>query len=130
MPIEALAPDGAEAVSESAPGIIGSLLTYQRLLFENGLGVPSLDALLAVRPAAAPAAVVTPVAAPAPSGPAAPDLAVVEIATLCYRGRGALSRAAEVRVEIKAAMSSHAAGAVLRPLVEELLDLVELAQVE
>jgi hypothetical protein len=54
----------------------------------------------------------------------------VDIAALCYRGRSALTRAAAVRLEIREAMESHAAGAVLRPLVEELLDLVDLAQVE
>jgi len=54
----------------------------------------------------------------------------VDIAALCYQGRGALTRAAAVRLEIREAMASHAAGAVLRPLVEELLDLVDLAQVE
>ena len=123
IPIEALAPDGEEAASESAAGLIGSLLVYQRLLVVRGLGVPSLEALVAPSAPAPPAAAT-------PSAPAVPEPAVVDIATLCYRGRSALSRAAEVRVEIKAAMSSHAAGAVLRPLVEELLDLVELAQVE
>jgi chemotaxis protein histidine kinase CheA len=123
IPIEALAPDGEEAASEAAAGLIGSLLVYQRLLVVRGLGVPSLEALVAPSAPAPPAAAT-------PSAPAVPEPAVVDIATLCYRGRSALSRAAEVRVEIKAAMSSHAAGAVLRPLVEELLDLVELAQVE
>jgi hypothetical protein len=54
----------------------------------------------------------------------------VDIAAICYRGRSALTRAAAVRAEIRGAMASHAAGAVLRPLVEELLDLVDLAQVE
>jgi hypothetical protein len=56
--------------------------------------------------------------------------AVVDITALTYRGRSALTRAAAVRLEIRDAMATHAAGAVLRPLVEELLDLVDLAQVE
>ena len=72
------------------------------------------------------------VVAPAPVAvvPVVEEAPVLEIAELCYRGRSALTRAAAVRLEIRDAMASHAAGAVLRPLVEELLDLVELAQVD
>ena len=81
----------------------------------------------------APPAAPAPAPAPRPTTPVArapEEPAVVDIAAICYRGRSALTRAAAVRTEIREAMASHAAGAVLRPLVEELLDLVDLAQVE
>ncbi len=89
---------------------------YQRLIAENGLDGASIEELIK-RP--------TGRVARAPEEPA-----VVDITALTYRGRSALTRAAAVRLEIREAMASHAAGAVLRPLVEELLDLVDLAQVE
>jgi chemotaxis protein histidine kinase CheA len=145
VPIEALAPDDEAAPSAEDTGILASLLKYHRLVAENGLDGASLEELIKPTPRAAPApaAAAVPAATPAPaatpvpaSRPTAPvarapeEPAVVDIAALCYRGRSALTRAAAVRLEIREAMESHAAGAVLRPLVEELLDLVDLAQVE
>ncbi|HSR90798.1 MAG TPA: hypothetical protein VLK88_05800 [Gemmatimonadales bacterium] len=132
VPIEALAPDDEAAPNAEDTGILASLLKYHRLVAENGLDGASIEELIKPAPRPAPA---TPAAAPAPR-PTAPvaripeELAVVDIAAICYRGRSALTRAAAVRLEIQEAMASHAAGAVLRPLVEELLDLVDLAQVE
>lgn len=139
--------------TESAD-LAGSLLTYLRMVSEQGLANPSLEQLLKGTPAglpttalatapvvAAPAAPVvrppepiTPAAAiprvVPPTAPAAGEPAVVEIATLCYRGRGALERAAVVRDQIRVARSAQAAAVVVDPLVEELLDLVELALVD
>ena len=129
VPIETLAPDDEAAPNAEDSGILATLLKYQRLVAENGLTGASLEELIKPTPRAAPA----PAPAPRPTVPvvAAPmEPAVVEITALCYRGRSALTRAAAVRLEIRDAMASHAAGAVLRPLVEELLDLVDLAQVE
>ena len=146
VPIEALVPDDETAPNAEDTGILASLLKYQRLIAENGLDGASLEELIKPKPRAAPApapvaapAAAAPVAAPAPSPAPRPttpvtrapqEPAVIDIAALCYRGRSALTRAAAVRLEIQEAMASHAAGAVLRPLVEELLDLVDLAQVE
>ncbi len=117
VPIEALAPDDEAAPNAEDTGILATLLKYHRLVAENGLDGASIEELIKPRPTA-----------PVARAPDAP--AVVDIAALCYRGRSALTRAAAVRLEIQEAMASHAAGAVLRPLVEELLDLVDLAQVE
>jgi len=58
------------------------------------------------------------------------ELAVVGIEALLYRGRGALERADHIRQEIRTAFSASAPAATLRPLMDELLDLVELAMVE
>ena len=129
VPIEALVPDDDATPNAEEPGILASLLKYHRLVAENGLDGASLEELIKPAPRAAPAA--APVPRPTTPVVRAPqEPSVVEIAALCYRGRSALTRAAAVRLEIREAMESHAAGAVLRPLVEELLDLVDLAQVE
>ncbi len=75
--------------------------------------------------AGAPAPVAAPVAAvPAPETPAEPP--VVDIATLLYRGRTAVTRAAEVRRELDLILAGRQTAA-LQPLVDELADLVELA---
>jgi hypothetical protein len=54
----------------------------------------------------------------------------VAIETLCYRGRGALERAAELRQQVQARLTTDVAITELRPLLEELLDLVPLALAE
>jgi hypothetical protein len=51
----------------------------------------------------------------------------VEITALCYSGRAALERAAEVRSEITARLRQQPGLDVVDPLVRELLDLVPLA---
>lgn len=139
VPIESLAPSEEPVVAAEEFGIAGSFVTYHRLLIEVVAGAASIDALLGVgapTPAPAPRAPTPAPAAPAPmpriTQPVSfePELPIVDIQELCYKGRGALVRAGQVRTEIRDAMASHAAGAVLRPLVEELLDLVDLAQVE
>jgi hypothetical protein len=68
-----------------------------------------------------------------PAAPAAEVVAepeAVPIAELCYRGRAALNRAAEVRTQIHQARSDRAPAHTLEPLVEELIDLVGLALVD
>ena len=67
---------------------------------------------------------------PAPRPAPAADDGVVEIASLCYTGAAALARAAEVRKELLEVLANPMkAGGKMRPLLDELLDLVELAQV-
>jgi hypothetical protein len=51
----------------------------------------------------------------------------VGIGTLCYSGKAALERAGIVRHEIAAALSRDASLESLKPLLQELLDLVPLA---
>ena len=85
---------------------------YQRRLREEGLGEPLPDALASPLAAAV--------------GPAQEPEVVVPIRSLCYSGRGALERAAQLR----ALMGSRLANGdmdTVRPLVQELLDLVPLA---
>jgi hypothetical protein len=51
----------------------------------------------------------------------------VAIESLCYRGRAALERAAAVRQSLAAELSGLQDLATIRPLLQELLDLVPLA---
>jgi hypothetical protein len=160
VPIEALAPSEpapepeAEAVpaevAEGGADLAESYDTYARLMAEQGLGPPSLELLLRVRVAAA-AAPAPPIAPPSPPpaprpvapAPAAPvptatvppervaaEPAVVDIAELCYRGRAALQRAAMLKVQIRSAVDRDEAVSAVQPLLDELMDLVELALVE
>ena len=59
----------------------------------------------------------------APVQPAEP----VAIESLCYRGRSALERAAAVRRELATELAGTSDLAAIRPLLQELLDLVPLA---
>jgi chemotaxis protein histidine kinase CheA len=61
------------------------------------------------------------------TGMSEPVGTVVDIKTLCYSGRGALERAAEVRAEIAARLQGDAGITSVEPLLLELLDLVPLA---
>jgi hypothetical protein len=54
----------------------------------------------------------------------------VAITTLCYRGQAALERADAVRQQITTELGRNADMATLRPLLQELLDLVPLALAE
>ena len=56
-----------------------------------------------------------------------PSLEAVAIESLCYRGRAALERAAAVRQSLAAELSGVPDLAAIRPLLQELLDLVPLA---
>jgi hypothetical protein len=101
-------PPADEPVADTAD-LGGSWTAYQRLA-GGGMGVASLDELLAGAPrTAAPSA--------APTEPA-----VVDVRSLQYRGDRALLRAQELRAAAK-----HATGDSLRALVEEVCDLVALA---
>ncbi|HEU5359395.1 MAG TPA: hypothetical protein VFU45_09760, partial [Gemmatimonadales bacterium] len=64
------------------------------------------------------------ITAPTVAAAAAPD-GVVDIKSLCYSGRGALDRALEVRRALQDVLAGR--GGALRPLLDELLDLIELA---
>lgn len=108
-PVEAAAPP-------REPGLAGSYVTYEWLVEHRGAGEPSLDALLQRTPSAT---------VPQP-GPFA-EGEVVEITELVYRGQAAYDRAAEVRREIDALIRQGAGGAPMKPLLDELLDLVSLA---
>ncbi|MFN8651280.1 MAG: hypothetical protein U0133_05200 [Gemmatimonadales bacterium] len=86
-------------------------------------------------PVVAAAVIAAVAAAPAPAPepepePIAPEPMVIEIGELCYRGRAALERADVVRREIRSALSASAPPTAIQPLVDELLDLVELALVD
>jgi HPt (histidine-containing phosphotransfer) domain-containing protein len=106
VPIDALAPDGAPAAPPTA--LESALTGYQRLVREQGGGEASLDGLV---------------------GRAAEE-PVVPIESLCYRGRRALERAAEVRCQIEEQLLITPDLARVRPLLQELLDLVPLALAE
>lgn len=77
-----------------------------------------------------PAAQAAPASRPVSSGvPGSPDAAegIVPIATLLYRGRAALERANQVRIDIEAAVAARRGAPHLAPLLQELLELVPLA---
>ncbi len=122
VPIESLAPGPATPVQSVVAAGAEPALTafemafrrYRQLLSGAPAGGPALDALLA---AAEP---------PAPAAERAPEH-TVQIAALCYRGRGALRRAAEVRHAIADQLAHGVRPDAMRPLLDELLDLVPLA---
>ena len=151
VPIASLAPEAEPPTAAPSPaalaGLAGSFTTYQRLTATLGRpAVASLDVLMVGTRIEPPARATSPPAAPAqaPStsttSPTAPTLSrlagdtedgpILDITTLCYRGRAALERAAVVRDQIRVARGAAAPRPEVDPLVEELLDLVELALVE
>jgi hypothetical protein len=97
VPIESLAPGG---------GLETSYRTLGRLLRERGPARPSLQALL---------------------DPPAGEKETLGIEALCYRGRAALERASDVRRELVSALEQGRELAAVRPLLDELLDLLPLA---
>jgi hypothetical protein len=130
VPIESLAPGPPTASSERLPsGIERSYRTYDRLRRERAGAAPSLERLLGREPAHGAAPVPT---APAPAAPAAPadEVETVEIGKLTYRGRAALERAAAVRQQLAEELERHGGLDSIRPLLQELLDLVPLALAE
>jgi chemotaxis protein histidine kinase CheA len=107
VPIESLGYDEAPVPIESlAPdsGLEASYRTLGRLLRERGPARPSLQVLTRV-----------------------PEEEALAIETLCYHGRAALDRASEVRRELVAALQQGRELAAVRPLLDELLDLLPLA---
>lgn len=159
VPIESLAPDEPEAleapvepapvpapepmmVAAAAPALLdrtvevdgwdlaASYTHYERLVIGPAIAAPEPAAAAAVAaPVVEPPVVQRPVPAPPPAAAPA-DTMVVEIGELCYRGRSALERADVVRREIRSALSTATPAAAIQPLVDELLDLVELALVD
>ena len=155
VPVESLAFDGesvfppretpAPAASHAAvviepevvePGIvepdvvdITSLAPSDRLQLERAYDTyRQLMSSAPAAPGGAPAA-----AAPSDAMPPAPpmrratDLPPVDIRSLCYSGRGALERAAEVRAEVTRRLGDSGDLRTVEPLLRELLDLVPLA---
>jgi hypothetical protein len=106
VPIESLAPDIPSARAATEPSALEtSFRTLERLERERGTARPSVEALMgAQRPAE-----------------------IVAIESLCYRGRSALERAAAVRGQLAAELAGASDLATIRPLLQELLDLVPLA---
>lgn len=114
VPIEALAPDEdalpIEVLAPSPPvpaedsSLAGSFLTYARLSGE---------------------ARQTEARGPAASAPELDD--AVDIGTLLYRGDAALRRAEVLRRDLLAHLTSGAPLGTVRPLLDELLDLIPLA---
>jgi chemotaxis protein histidine kinase CheA len=112
VPIESLAL--APPPIEEDTSLAGSFLTYSRLVATgNGPGA-SLDLLVGGEPAPAAAT-------------AAGEPAVLDIGALLYRGEAALRRANAVRQVIVVRLREGADLAGVRPLLDELLDLVPLA---
>lgn len=113
VPIEDLLLETRASVTKvelpEPPGLEGSLLRLARLTRERGRGEPSLEVFLASTDAET-----------EPTG-------VVDIAELCYHGRAALDRATTLRQEVDTLLTSGGDLARVRPLLDELLDLVSLA---
>lgn len=154
VPIESLAPAPepeapplpvAESISVVAAEFAGWDIAASYGYYEHLVAGPAAAVAAPPPPAPAPplpAPVVAPqvVASPLVAAPPAPppvqpvpvavEPLVVEIGELCYRGRSALERADVVRREIRTALSASDSPAAIRPLVDELLDLVELALVD
>ncbi len=145
IPIEALAPEPEPSPVDDRP-----IVPIESLLYDEAVAAPAVVAPL-VAPAVPAAAVVigddwdlaasylryeelvagalaapaVPVAVEAPSLP--PEPPVVAIEELLYSGRGALQRADQVRRQLRALSAGAEPLSTIQPLVDELLDLVELA---
>ncbi|HZB27152.1 MAG TPA: hypothetical protein VE282_01210 [Gemmatimonadales bacterium] len=116
VPIESLAPGTSKAPAAPEPGAAGLELSFRTLERLVRAGAPT-----------------TPSFATAVSGAGGGDVTSeppVAITTLCYRGHAALERAEAVRQQITAELGRNASMATLRPLLQELLDLVPLALAE
>ncbi len=85
-----------------------SIATLGRLLRERGRGPASLRELLA-------------------GGAGRPEPAIVAIEEICYRGISARERAAAVRRELEGILRAGTDLLRVRPLLDELVDLVDLA---
>ncbi len=117
VPIGDLAPDDEAvplAVSPDVPGmrsdLATSFVTFARLMQQSPHAEPSLDAFLG-----------------RPTG-SEPEAAVVPITTLLYSGSEALDRATAIREQMRDLLARDEPWESMKPLVEELLDLVPLAR--
>ncbi|MEO8140966.1 MAG: hypothetical protein ABI742_15030 [Gemmatimonadota bacterium] len=140
VPIESLAPEPPVAVAaapsaESAPAVEAvraTGATHERDSWDLAASFTTYEELEAAyaMPAAAPDPAPTVASLPAAEPVAAaaePEGAILDIGELIYHGRAALERADAVRREIRALWSTAESASAVQPLVEELLDLVELA---
>lgn len=114
VPVERLAPElipediaGAETVEDAS--LAGSFLTYARLSGARGRTSGNGGGTRTSAPTAPPAE------------------EAVEIGTLLYRGEAALRRADQVRRDLSGMLRGGAELQRIRPLLDELLDLVPLA---
>jgi len=120
VPIESLAPDPEPApvpIETLAPALSSfeqSFATYHRL--QSRPAAPPAPAAATKLPP------VTGLPAPEPV-----DADVVSIDSLLLRGRRALERADQVRLELSEGLKSHRPFQEIEPLVSELIDLVPLA---
>nr|MBA2292916.1 hypothetical protein [Gemmatimonadales bacterium] len=112
VPIESLAPNAEPALPDGVP--------------PHAAGEPSrLEAAFRTRRALARAEA----AAPQPSNTDALEVPVVEIGTLLFRGARALDRIGELHAELAQLVDTGTPSApTLRPLIEELADLIPLAR--
>jgi hypothetical protein len=120
VPIEVLLYEEAPSVAEpAAPApVAAAQLTAEADGWDIAASYSRYEAL-AGGPAAAPDA------PPVPE-PATP-LPLVEISELLFRGPSALAEADRLRIRIRSAVAAGRPATETQPLVEELLDLVELA---
>lgn len=156
VPIEDLAPVEPEAVVAKATEVLvtagsgngewdlaASFSSYEALVRGAAKLAAAKAAQVLPAPAPAPIAAPAPIPAPRPFAPRAPlpaaapltpvpapvqpELPVVDISDLLYHGRSALLRADQVRLVLRSAIAGTDSVKAIRPLVDELLDLVELA---
>lgn len=121
VPVEVSKPKERPApapVAADGWDLAASFLLFEQLLAET-IAAPAVRVSTPARPV-----VGTPAATVAPVQPEPP---VVDIAELLYHGRTALERADQVQRAIRSAVSAARPMSTIQPLVDELLDLVELA---
>lgn len=130
VPIESLAPDPEPSLvpEPAAPVAVAVVAAVTVDGWDLAASWGHFEALVAGVAVAAPPAAAAPVVAPAPAvAPPAAEPEIVEIDALLYRGRAALERAEAVRRELRALDRQYYSPSTVQPLVDELLDLVELA---
>lgn len=122
VPIESLAPEepAAEAAFASLPATAPPATGRESWDLAASFGRYEELTAASTGPLPVPATVIAE-AAPLP------QTAVLDIDDLVYHGRAALERADAVRREIRTLWSHAGSASAVQPLVEELLDLVELA---
>lgn len=121
VPIESLAPEAVAMGGESdrtGDRLAAAYAVLARLTREHGAG-PEAVAEERAAEGEAPA--------PSPPPPAEGIEPEVDIRSLCYRGRGALERAGQVRDALVTELGAGGGFGTIEPLVRELIDLVPLA---
>ena len=117
-------PAAAATAVEEGPGLVGSYQRFDQLVTTLGLGAPSLDELLA-GPPAMPAAGPARASGAARAAPAADG--IVSITELLYSGEAATQRLTSLRDQVRKVLAGKSPdGTVLKDLIEEVFDLVEL----